>query len=119
LMAEEVLARARENLKDGYGNIFHGISLDGDISIDINKILKNISVNYSSPSDRLIFIDGFYGLMCNILQEMRHILGMPMTNRTISEIGKVKEDVSRFYTDSPAKSRVLDSLAKLEAQFSG
>jgi hypothetical protein len=119
LMAEEVLARARENLKNGYGNIFHGIYLDGDISIDINKILKNISVNYSSPSDRLIFIDGFYGLMCNILQEMRHILGMPMTNRTISEIGKVKEDVSRFYTDSPAKSRVLDSLAKLEAQFSG
>jgi len=118
-MTEELFDRAKKNLKDGYGSIFHGISLDGDLSIDTNKILKNISVNYPSPSDRLIFINGFYGLMCNILQELKHIVGMPMTRKVLSDIGKVRSDVSRFYADSPVKSKVMDALDKLVAQFSG
>jgi DNA-binding Lrp family transcriptional regulator len=119
VMAEEVLNRARENLKDGYSKIFHGISHDGDVSIDTNKILKNISIYYPSPSGRLIFIDGFEGLMCNILEEMRHILGIPLTKRVISEIDKVRGDVYRFSADSPAKDKVLDALDKLLAQFPG
>ncbi|OGP81398.1 MAG: hypothetical protein A2Z08_02950 [Deltaproteobacteria bacterium RBG_16_54_11] len=117
VMAEEVLDRAREGLKDGHGKIFHGISHDGDIAIDTNKILKNISLHYPSPAGRLVFIDGFQGLMCNILEEMRHILGMPLTKRVISEIDKVRADVSKFYADSPAKSKVLDCLDKLVALF--
>lgn len=119
VMAEEVLKRARKNLKDGYGNIFHGISQDGDVSIDTNKILKNISIYYPSPSGRLIFIDGFEGLMCNILEEMRYILGIPLTKGVISEIDKVRGDVYRFSADSPAKDKVLDALDKLLAQFPG
>jgi hypothetical protein len=119
VMAEEVLDRARQGLPDDYGKIFHGISRDGDVSIDTNKILKNISLHYPSPSGRLIFIDGFQGLMRNILEEMRHILGMPLTKRVISEINKVRGDVSRFYADSLAKGRVLDALDKLIAQFPG
>jgi DNA-binding Lrp family transcriptional regulator len=119
VMAEEVLNRARKNLKDGYSKIFHGISQDGDVSIDTNKILKNISIYYPSPSGRLIFIDGFEGLMCNILEEMRHILGIPLTKRVISEIDKVRGDVYRFSADSPAKDKVLDALDKLLAQFPG
>ena len=117
VMAEEVLDRARGNLQDGHGKIFHGISQDGDLAIDTNKILKNISLHYPSPSGRLIFIDGFQGLMCNILEEMRNILGAPLTKKVISEIGKIREDVSKFYTDSPAKSKVLDALDKIMAQF--
>jgi DNA-binding Lrp family transcriptional regulator len=117
VMAEEVLDRAREGLKDGHGKIFHGISHDGDIAIDTNKILKNISLHYPSPSGRLVFIDGFQGLMCNILEEMKNILGMPLTKRVISEISKVRADVSKFYADSPAKSKVLDCLDKLVALF--
>jgi hypothetical protein len=117
VMAEEVVDRAKGNLRDGYGKIFLGISHDGDIAIDTNKILKNISVHYPSPAGRLIFIDGFHGLMCNILEEMKNILGIPLTKRVISEIGKVRADVSKFYADSPAKSKVLDALDKLVAQF--
>jgi hypothetical protein len=119
VMAEEVLDRARQGLPDDYGKIFHGISRDGDVSIDTNKILKNISLHYPSPAGRLIFIDGFQGLMRNILEEMRHILGMPLTKRVISEINKVRRDVSRFYADSLAKGKVLDALDKLIAQFAG
>jgi len=119
VMADEVLDRARQGLPDEYGKIFHGISQDGDVSIDTNKILKNISLYYPNPAGRLIFIDGFQGLMCNILEEMRHILGMPLTKRVISEIDKVRRDVSRFYADSPAKGKVVDALDKLVAQFPG
>jgi hypothetical protein len=117
VMAEEVLERARENLQDGYGKIFLGISHDGDIAVDTNKILKNISLYYPSPSGRLVFIDGFHGLMCNLLEEMRHILGAPLTKKVISEIGKIRGDVSKFYADSPAKIKVLDALDKLVARF--
>jgi hypothetical protein len=118
-MAEEVLERSREGLHDGHGRIFHGISQEGDISIDTNKILKNISLNYPNPAGRLIFIEGFQKLLCNILGEMRHILGMPLTKKVISEIGKVRTDISRFYSDSPTKGKVLDALDKLAAQFRG
>jgi hypothetical protein len=118
VMAEDVLNRARENLRDGYGNIFHGLSLDGDVSLDANKVLKNVSVYYPDPSSRLIFVAGFTELMNNILQEMRHILGIPLTQRVISDIDKVKENVLKFYADSPAKSQVSDALGKLVAQFS-
>ncbi|MCJ7547823.1 MAG: DUF4388 domain-containing protein [Deltaproteobacteria bacterium] len=116
-MAEQVLERSREGLQDGHGKIFQGISQEGDITIDTNKILKNISLNYPNPSGRLIFIEGFQGLLCNILGEMRHILGIPLTKKVISEIGKVRADISRFYTDSPTKGKVLDALDKLVGQF--
>lgn len=119
VMAEEVLDRARENLKDGYGKIFHGISLDGDVSLEANKILKNISINYPSPSDRLIFIDGVLGIMSNILQEMSNILGMPLTKKVIAEIDQVRGDIVRFYPDSHVKGKVVDALDKLVAQFPG
>jgi hypothetical protein len=119
VMAEEVLDRARENLRGDYDKIFHGISLNSDISLDVNKIIKNISANYPSPSDRLIFIDGFYGFMNNILQEMKQILGKPMTKEVTEKIGKVRGDVYRFDDDSPAKSKVVDVLDKLVAQLSG
>ncbi|MBN1254278.1 MAG: DUF4388 domain-containing protein [Deltaproteobacteria bacterium] len=117
VMAEDVLNKARENLRDGYGNIFHGLSLDGDASLDANKILKNVSVYYPDPSSRLIFVVGFTGLMTNILQEMRHVLGIPLTQRVISDIGKVRENVLKFYSDSPARSQVVEALDKLVAQF--
>jgi len=118
-MAEQVLERSRESLQDGYGKIFQGISQEGDITIDTNKILKNISLKHPNPSGRLIFIEGFQGLLCNILGEMRHILGLPLTKKVVSEIGKVRADISRFYADSPTKGKVLDALDKIAAQFSG
>jgi hypothetical protein len=118
VMAEEVLERARKQLGEYYEKIFYGLSQDGDIGIDINKILKNISVNYPHAADRLIFIDGFHGLIGNTLQEMKQVLGMPLTNKIIAEIGKVRGDVGKFCADSPAKSRVVDVLDRLVAQFS-
>lgn len=118
-MAEAVLDRAKESLGEGYRKIFHGISPDGEVSTDTNKILKNIAVNYPKPSHRLIFIDGFYGLMVNTLQEMRQILGIPLTKKVVTEIDKVRGDVRRFCVDSPAKNKVLDALDKLVSQFHG
>ncbi len=117
VMAEEALDRAKGNLQDGYDQMFHGISLDGDLSLDANKILKNISVSYPSPSDRLIFIDGAFGIINNLLQEMRQFLGMPLTKKMIAEIDKVRGDIFKFYPESPVKSKVLDALAKLTVQF--
>jgi hypothetical protein len=118
-MGEEALERAKKSLGEDYRRIFHGISPEVDISADTNKILKNISVNYPSPSDRLIFIKGFHELIGNILQEIRQILGIPLTKKVIAEIAKVRGDVSKFCVDSPAKTKVLDALDTLVAQFSG
>ena len=119
VMAEEALDRAKESLGEDYSRIFHGISLDGDIASDTNKILKNISVTYPLPSDRLIFIDGFQRLISNILQEIKQILGTPLTKHVATEIDKVRGDVRKFCADSPTKSKVLDALDKIITQFSG
>jgi hypothetical protein len=118
VMAEEVLERGKKSLGEDYGKIFHGISPDGDVATDTNKILKNIAVNYPNPSDRLIFIDGFHGLMSNTLQEMRQILGTPLMKKVVTEIAKVRADVHRFCANSPAKSKVLDALDKLVTPLS-
>lgn len=119
VMAEEVLERAKASLNEEYGKVFHGISQEGDVANDTNKILKNISVNYLRPSGRLIFIDGFHGLMSNILQEMRQLLGIPLTKKMVTEIAKVRGEVMKFCADSPARNKVLDTLDKLVTQFSG
>jgi hypothetical protein len=119
-MAEAVLERAKESVGEDDQRIFHGISPGGDIATDTNKILKNIAVNYHpKPSHRLIFIDAFHRLMGNILQEMRQILGIPLTKKVVMEIDKVRGDVRRFCVDSPAKSKVLNALDKLVSNFSG
>lgn len=119
-MAEDVLERAKKSVGEDYRRIFHGISPDGNIATNINKILKNIAVNYHPKiSHRLIFIDGFYGLMVTTLQETREILGIPLTKKVVMEIDKVRGDVRRFCVDSSAKTKVLDALDKLVTQFSG
>jgi hypothetical protein len=119
VMTEEALDRAKESLGEDYSRIFHGISPDGDTASDTNKILKNISVTYPLPSERLIFIDGFQRLISNILQEIRQILGTPLTKHVVTEIDKVRGDVRKFCVDSPTKSKVLDALDKIITQFSG
>jgi hypothetical protein len=117
-MAEEVLDRAKESLQEDYRKIFFGISPDGDIATDTNKILKNIAVNYPNPFERLIFIDGFHGLLRKILQEMRQIVGIPLTKKVVMEVGKVRGEVLKFCADSPARNKVSDVLNKLVTQFS-
>ena len=117
-MAEKVLAEAKENLHESYGKIFHGLSLDGNCALDTNKILKNISLNYPEPSERLVFVDGFYALISHILGEMQYILGSPVTKTVVSEIGKTKEYIASFFPVSPAKSKVVEALDNLVAQFS-
>jgi hypothetical protein len=118
-MAEEVLNKAKGSLKEDYGRIFYGISPEGDIATDTNKILKNIAVNYPNPSARLIFIDGFHGLLHKILLEMRQILGIPLTKKVVMEVEKVRGEVIKFCADSPARNKVLDALGKLVTNFSG
>lgn len=114
---KEVLEKARGMLKEDYGKIFRGIPMDGDTPLDANKILKNISVYYPDPSERLIFVDGFYAFISNVLQEMDRILGVSLTKRVISDIDKVRLDIFRFYADSPIKRKVLGALDKIVAQF--
>jgi hypothetical protein len=112
-----VVKKAMEQLAKDYGKLFNGIPLDKDQPLDENKILKNISVYYPNPSDRLIFIDGFYALITNILAEMVNLLGLPLTKRIVADIGKVRWDIYRFYTDSPTKRRVLKAFDKIVAQY--
>jgi hypothetical protein len=119
VMAEEVLEKARGGLKEDYSKIFQGMSLDGNFALDTNKILKNISLNYPDPADRLMFVDAFHGLISYILQEMQHILGSPVTKTVVAEIGKTREYISRFFPASAAKSRVIEAFDKLAAQFPG
>ena len=115
--AKEVLNKAREGLKEDYRKIFQGISMDENVPLDTNTILKNLSLYYPEPSDRLIFIDCFYELIKRIVQETSRILGTPLTKRVVSEINKVRLDIFNFYTDSPTKQRVLEVLDKVVIQF--
>ena len=115
--AKGVVDKALEQLAVDYGKLFKGVVMKKDLPPDENQILKNISLYYPDPADRLIFIDGFYALIRNILQEMANILGMPLTKRLIAEIGRIRWDIYRFYTDSPMKSKVLESFDKIVAQY--
>jgi hypothetical protein len=115
--ANEVVSKAREGLAEGYSKIFDGISMNGDLPLDTSKILRNVSLYYPDPSDRLIFIDCFYELINSIIQEMNRILGMPLTKKAVSEIAKVRLDIFNFYTDSPPKRKVLEVMDKIVAQF--
>jgi hypothetical protein len=115
--AKGVVDKALEQLAVDYGKLFNGVAMKKDLPPDENKILKNISLYYPDPADRLIFIDGFYALIRNILQEMAAILGMPLTKRLIAEIGRIRWDIYRFYTDSPMKRKVLESFDKIVAQY--
>jgi hypothetical protein len=115
--AQEVLHKAREGLREDHSKIFEGISLNGDVLFDTNKILKNISLYYPNPSDRLIFIDCFYELINSVIQEMIRILGTPLTKQVISEIDKIKLDIVHFYADSLTKKRVVEALDKFINQL--
>jgi hypothetical protein len=117
-MATVVLNKAIEGLDENYRKIFDGISMDGDIIRDLNKMLKNISRYYPDPSDRFIFIDSFCELINGVIQEMNRILGLSLTNQMVSEIDKVRLDIFNFYTDSPTKRKVLEALDKIVTQFS-
>jgi hypothetical protein len=115
--AKEVVKKSMEQLAKEYSTLFSGVALEKDIPIDENKILKNISAYYPNPSDRLIFIDGFYVLLTNLLAEMASLLGLPLTKRVVADIGKVRWDIYRFYTDSPIKRKVLEAFDKIVAQY--
>jgi hypothetical protein len=115
--AKGVVDKALEQLAEDHSKLFNGVAMKKDLPPDENKIIKNISLYYPDPADRLIFIDGFYALIRNILQEMANILGMPLTKRLIAEIGRIRWDIYRFYTDSPMKRKVLESFDKIVAQY--
>jgi hypothetical protein len=112
-----VIKKAMDQLAKDYSPLFSGVTLEKDLPLDEQKILKNISAYYPNPSDRLVFIDGFYALITNILTEMVTILGLPLTKRIIADIGKVRWDIYRFYTDSLIKRKVLDAFDKIVAQY--
>jgi hypothetical protein len=115
--AQEVLRKAREGLREEYGKIFEGISMNGDVLFDTNKILKNISLYYPDPSHRLIFIDCFYELINSVIEDMTRILGIPITKQVIMEIDKIRSDIFHYYSDSLTKRRVLEALDKFVNQF--
>jgi hypothetical protein len=115
--AKRLVDKALEQLTADHGKLFHGVAMNKDLPPDESKILKNISVYYPDPADRLIFIDAFHALIKNILQEMVNILGMPLTKRMIAEIGRIRWDINRFYTDSPIKRKVLEAFDKIVAQY--
>jgi hypothetical protein len=115
--AKGIVDRALEELTGDYKKFFNGVTMYTNLSSDEQKILKNIFQYYPHPSDNLIFIDGFYALITNILHAMATILGIPLTKQVIAEIRKIKGDISRFYTDSPMKGRVLETFDKIVAQY--
>jgi hypothetical protein len=112
-----VVDKAMEQLPGDYSKLFNEVTLSKDLPPDENRILKNISLFYPNPSDRLIFIDGFYALLSNLLREMVNILGLPLTKRLIAEIGRIRWDIYRFYTDSPMTRKVLEAFDKIVSQY--
>jgi hypothetical protein len=113
-----IVDKAIEQMSVDYGKLFSGIALSKELPPDENKILKNISLYYPEPSDRPIFIDGFYTLIKNLLQESVNILGIPMAKGLIAEIGRIRWDIYRFYTDSPIKRKVLEAFDKIVVLYS-
>jgi hypothetical protein len=109
VMAQQVLRKAKEGLREEYSKIFEGISLNGDILVDTNKILKNIALYYPDPFNRLIFIDCFYELINSVIEEMKSMLGIPITKEVVEEIDKIRLDIVHFYAESLTKRRVLEA----------
>jgi hypothetical protein len=112
-----VVNKAMEHMPVAYGKLFSEVTLSQELPPDESKILKNISVYYPEPSDRPIFIDGFYTLINNLLQESINILGIPMAKQLIAEIGRIRWDIYRFYTDSPMKRKVLEAFDRIVVQY--
>jgi hypothetical protein len=112
-----VVDKAMEQMSVRFGKLFSGVALSQELPPDESKILKNISLYYPEPSDRPIFVDGFYTLIKNLLQESVNILGIPMAKRLIAEIGRIRWDIYRFYTDSPMKRKVLEAFDKIVVQY--
>jgi hypothetical protein len=115
--AKGVVDKAMEQLTADYGKLFSGVTMYKEQPPDENQILKNIFLYYPDPSDRSIFIDGFYALIKNILQEMVNMLGMPLTKGVIAEIGRIRWDIYRFYSDSPIKRKALEAFDKIVAPY--
>lgn len=116
--AMSLVDKAINRLAVDYNKLFNGIDMKKGRPPDEGIILKNISLYYPDPEDRLIFIDGFYALIRNILEEMVDILGVPLTKRLIAEIGRIRWDIYRFYSDSPTKRKVLEAFDKIVALYS-
>ena len=116
--AKDILNKAKEGLEEDYRKIFHGIAMNGSVPLDTNTILKNLSLYYPDPSDRLIFIDCFYALIKGTMEEMNRILGKPLTKNVVSEIEKIRLDIINFYGDSPTKKKVVEALDDIMTQFS-
>jgi len=112
-----IVDEAVEQLPVEYRKLFSGVAMNKELPPDENGILKNIAAYYPDPADRMVFIDGFHVLLQNILRKMSSVLGVAITKRMISDIGRIRWDIYRFYTDSPMKRRVLEVFDKLVAQY--
>ena len=108
---------ALQQLSLEYRKLFGGVAMNRELPPDENGILKNIATYYPDTAERMVFIDGFHALLQNILRKMDSLLGAPMTKRVIAEIGRIRWDIYRFYTDSPMKRKVLEAFDKLVAQY--
>jgi hypothetical protein len=108
---------ALQQLPLDYRKLFNNVAMNKELPPDENGILKNIAAYYPDPAERLVFIDGFHALLHNILNKMSSLLGVSMTKRVVADIGRIRWDIYRFYTDSPMKRKVLEVFDKLVAQY--
>lgn len=97
-------------LKPDHQKIFSDIEMDEPDKMEINSIFRNISQNFPSPDQRLIFIDAFLELYLLVFAEYNKFVGRGLANVAAEKIGRSISDIERFATNSSYKNRLLEVL---------
>ena len=115
---KEIIQKARSNLKADYQVVFIDVPLDKPDKLDINPFFSNMASYFPSPKQRTVFMDAFYGLYVNILDELVRFLGIGLTKEAVTKINIIKADLKTFSMASPMKNRSLEILEMIVQKYS-
>lgn len=114
---KEVIQDSVKLLKPDHRKIFANIPMDEPDKMKINSIFRNISHNFPSPDQRLIFIDAFLELYLLIFADYNKFVGRGLANVTADKIGRNISDIERFATNSSYKNRLLEVLKTISKTY--
>ncbi|HPJ66442.1 MAG TPA: hypothetical protein PLQ82_10905 [Desulfobacteraceae bacterium] len=115
--ARDIIQKAKGKLTAANQMLFENIPLDDPERVDANMILRNIASHFPSPENRFTFVDAFYEIYKNIMDEAKLFLGIGLVKEMIKKIKTIKADMETFSEDTPSKKRALKILTELIERY--
>ncbi|THB79939.1 MAG: hypothetical protein D3926_09705 [Desulfobacteraceae bacterium] len=109
----EMIRATQSALGEEHGIIFNNIDLENRESMQVNTILKNISVHFPYAQKRYLFIDAFLEVFRNSLAELKKYLGLGLRSKTIRQMKLIIENLERFSINTDLKSYMIKNLRQL------